>query len=515
MTFASPVHNLEILDLLNPVDEAHVLNAVADVMEYSMQLWRPEKHGKSVRLVRTQSRVSQSDWRSGPCAAGTPIERAVTGLGTNLTHAKRGSNLFTGTGSKGVWVIKELTVLVTASGALGHTNPLSHCPCSPSVRLLALMPKEPRTPRPFLNGKRPTLELVVQPDRGNNGINCACGQGRTIDYQGRQLLIDFTSTPCYGKTAVVRCCPTDTLALLFGHYCITNVVAWRPLAPMHKAGLRRSWVSDEYGPYIYHFGEFGDLIQIPDYPAAIVPLDSAGQLTFVSDSDPVTAQIKVAFPTCSSDDDSRRRLLGLEGLTIFSDGNTLYALLQSATARRWKWEEHQPLHTTARLRHLARNGRRSLSSRLCLCHLTLPAKRFLRTNCTTLKTGCSSLARNNNGHGGAVTLSEYNPGHTIAPGGVLSSCVVLATYVSFVNRVDSEQLARFGLHDVWESLAIAPVFADPAAPDDSFLFTTIEIPFPMLSIGVHSLVLQWCFDEGKNIKAPKTSKHDPTIPTMT
>lgn len=57
--------------------------------------------------------------------------------------------------------------------------------------------------------------------------------------------------------------------------------------------LRRSWVSDEYGPYIYHFDEFGELIQTIQPPQqAIIPLDSARQLTFVSDSDPVTAQIK-------------------------------------------------------------------------------------------------------------------------------------------------------------------------------------------------------------------------------
>lgn len=54
-----------------------------------------------------------------------------------------------------------------------------------------------------------------------------------------------------------------------------------------------SWVSDEYGPYIYHFDEFGELIQTIQPPQqAIIPLDSARQLTFVSDSDPVTAQIK-------------------------------------------------------------------------------------------------------------------------------------------------------------------------------------------------------------------------------
>ncbi|KAI9441277.1 hypothetical protein H4582DRAFT_2096708 [Lactarius indigo] len=75
----------------------------------------------------------------------------------------------------------------------------------------------------------------------------------------------------------------------------------------------------------------------------------------------------------------------------------------------------------------------------------------------------------------------------IAPNGVLSSCVVPAIYVGFVNYLDSKQLARFSLHDgdpssqalinaKWESLTLAPMF-DPAAPDDFFLFTTGDNDF--------------------------------------
>lgn len=35
----------------------------------------------------------------------------------------------------------------------------------------------------------------------------------------------------------------------------------------------------------------------------------------------------------------------------------------------------------------------------------------------------------------------------VAPGGVLDSTVVPATYVKFVNYLNSTQLARFGLHN--------------------------------------------------------------------
>lgn len=40
-----------------------------------------------------------------------------------------------------------------------------------------------------------------------------------------------------------------------------------------------------------------------------------------------------------------------------------------------------------------------------------------------------------------------NPSHPIATGGVLSRSIVPATCVSFVDYVDSTQLARFGLHN--------------------------------------------------------------------
>ncbi len=88
-------------------------------------------------------------------------------------------------------------------------------------------------------------------------------------------------------------------------------------------------MGDEYGPYIYHFDVFGDLIQTIQQPQAVIPLDSAGQLSFTSSSDPVTGRSGnqgLTFPPiCSSNGDDR--LLGFEGLIIFSDGNTL---LQSA-----------------------------------------------------------------------------------------------------------------------------------------------------------------------------------------
>ena len=54
--------------------------------------------------------------------------------------------------------------------------------------------------------------------------------------------------------------------------------------------LRRFWISDEYGPYIYHFDGSGNLIQSIQPPQAIVPLNSKGQLNFTPVSDPNTGR---------------------------------------------------------------------------------------------------------------------------------------------------------------------------------------------------------------------------------
>ena len=114
------------------------------------------------------------------------------------------------------------------------------------------------------------------------------------------------------------------------------------------------------------------------------------------------------------------------------------------------------------------------------------------------------LARDGDGHGGdddkssdkQADLTDISnatdihntafddPANPIAVDGILSSSITPAQYVSFVNFLDSDQLARFGLHNgkradktlinaKWESLALAPC-DDPAFPDDYFLFTAVS-----------------------------------------
>jgi len=79
------------------------------------------------------------------------------------------------------------------------------------------------------------------------------------------------------------------------------------------------------------------------------------------------------------------------------------------------------------------------------------------------------------------------PTNPISPKGVLDPSIVPATYVPFVNYLDTIQLARFGMHNgdpvdhtlidaKWESLALVPV-GDPSMPDDYFLITASDNDF--------------------------------------
>ena len=77
------------------------------------------------------------------------------------------------------------------------------------------------------------------------------------------------------------------------------------------------WVSDEYGPYIYHFNAKSPskLIGVTAPPRAFLPLDAAGQLDFTSVTNPKSGRVVGQ---------------GFEGLTMDFQTRTLYAMLQSA-----------------------------------------------------------------------------------------------------------------------------------------------------------------------------------------
>ena len=91
-------------------------------------------------------------------------------------------------------------------------------------------------------------------------------------------------------------------------------------------------MSDEYGPHIYRFSPSGHLLQAIQPPNAFLPF-IGGTLNFASETDPDTGraanQGASCLPIYAHFFDIKST--GFEGLTASPDGNTLYALLQSAT----------------------------------------------------------------------------------------------------------------------------------------------------------------------------------------
>ncbi|KAI0055433.1 hypothetical protein BV25DRAFT_174050 [Artomyces pyxidatus] len=370
--------------------------------------------------------------------------------------------------------------------------------------------------------------LIVQPDRGFNVDG-------TINYQGRQLQLDFLLTPYYSAANLSFADAQNTLqldyieTLLYTERNDTTTTGLDALAvraqqsefpadptadpafpianktfnhlTLDLEGLVLNadgtfWVSDEYGPYIHRFTGDGTLIQTIQPPSAILPLDDKGNLNFTSVVDPTTG---------------RAGNQGFEGLTVSSDRKTLYALLQSATiqdggnkksnaryTRLLAWDISDPEETRPTL-----TGEWVVPLPLDSSGKTLGASELHFVSDGVFLV----LSRDGNGHGGDTTLSAYkqadlislasatdihgtnfdDPSHPIAKKGVLNSGIVPAEYVGFVNFVNSTQLARFGLHNgdpadqtlidaKWESLALAPC-GDAAFPDDYFLFTASDNDF--------------------------------------
>ncbi|KAK5123335.1 hypothetical protein LTR85_002766 [Meristemomyces frigidus] len=88
------------------------------------------------------------------------------------------------------------------------------------------------------------------------------------------------------------------------------------------------WVSDEYGPYVYHFSETGRMIGAIRPPNAIIPLRNSSE-SFSADSPPIYAPELAPIP--ADNPTGRDDNQGFEGLTTNPEGTRLYTLLQSAT----------------------------------------------------------------------------------------------------------------------------------------------------------------------------------------
>jgi len=399
----------------------------------------------------------------------------------------------------------------------------------------------------FKNNSNGTFSgtFVVQPDRGFNIDG-------TIDYQSRQHNIDFLLSPYYDDADLTFAEGLTTLQLTYKSTILNterNKVATSGLDPaavraatsgfpsnpladpqfpiastslphltIDAEGLVLNadgtiWMSDEYGPYIHHFDASGNLIQTIQPPQAILPTIN-GVVNFTANEDP---------------DTGRAANQGFEGLTVDSTGNTLYALLQTATIQDGGDDKSSSRFT----RLLAWDISSASTVRPPLVgEWIVPLPQNSKGN--TL--GASelhfispniffALSRDGNGHGDDDDSSSYkqadlvditkatniagtkfdSSSNPVAPKGKLDKSVTAATYTGFVNFIDDDQLARLGIHNgdpddetnidaKWESLALAPV-GDAAFPNDFFLFTASDNDF----LSTHGVSLGQPFDAGIDV----------------
>ncbi|GAA5828185.1 hypothetical protein JCM11251_002625 [Rhodosporidiobolus azoricus] len=264
------------------------------------------------------------------------------------------------------------------------------------------------------------------------------------------------------------------------------------------------FVSDEYGPSIYHIIAHGTILSAVPLPDAVLPRNQDGELDFSVEDGATIVSGRVTNQ-------------GFEGLTINPENTRLYALMQSALAQDMNPEDEESSEFTRMFVFDISNPDAATLVEEYVVHLPRSDdKVFAQSEVHYVKDGVFMvLARDGKGAGngdapasdvskkkltsayktiGLVSLTGATNivglydgvGDSIAPNGVLSDAVTAAAFEPFISIIDDEQLARFGLQNgkpietdivgKWEALAIAPVL-DPNHPDDYFVFTAADNDF--------------------------------------
>ncbi|OCF39123.1 hypothetical protein I317_07064 [Kwoniella heveanensis CBS 569] len=359
--------------------------------------------------------------------------------------------------------------------------------------------------------------MLAQPDRGHN-------TDKTTDYIARRHQLTFTLNPYYGNTSLEYQSAKSTFDLKYDSTLRYHEADGTPTTGLDAQAVRNdtkpepipsssynhistdaeglvvladgtSYISDEYGPYIWKYSAEGILLDTIVPPKAVLPYTN-GTLDFSSDK------------TVKGPDTGRVKNQGFEGLTVSTDGQTLYALLQSGT--------RQDLDSNGEGRYTRMFVYDISGSTPTLLHayvVKLPVtngkgKTLAQSEVIYLSEDAFMLlSRDGKGNGdddseskhkdfmlfnfdGATDIvdTEYTDGvKPVSPGGVLDSSITAIEPTQFIDIIDETQLARFGLHnggdfDVslinskWESTAIASV-EDPAFPNDYFLFSFSDNDF--------------------------------------
>ncbi|TEY78300.1 hypothetical protein BOTCAL_0050g00320 [Botryotinia calthae] len=280
------------------------------------------------------------------------------------------------------------------------------------------------------------------------------------------------------------------------------------------------WVSDEYGPYIYHFNSTGIMVAAIRPPDAFIPMRN-GSESFSADS-------PYYYPDQGSGDDvspadnptGRDNNHGFEGLSISSDGKTLYTLLQAANNQEGGLKSQTERYTRF-LSYDISDPRNPLYLSEYVVSLPLwtdPTASASKNPKTAAQSEIHALpngqflilARDSgSGNGQDSTESIYRQidifdisNATNVKGtkydcascaiasskGVLGSGIKTATYCPWLDVNDNEELERFGVHngghtdrgllnEKWESIAVVPVDGKDGADGEWYIFSLSDNDF--------------------------------------
>lgn len=267
------------------------------------------------------------------------------------------------------------------------------------------------------------------------------------------------------------------------------------------------WVSDEYGPFIYHFTATGKLDMAIRPPNALIPLRK-GKESFSSNSPPrYNRKLK---PDPARPSSGRNNNQGFEGLTFSRKENALYTMLQSASINDGGANKTNSRYVRLLKYALDRNGKNpKLDGEWVVPLPVFVEKQPLKgptvpVDPTPMVAPASAihaledgrflvLARDSDrGRGLKKTKSIYRHvdvfslhnatdiqgkfddyTSSFAPGGKLLPRISPAKYCSFLDMNLNAELSRFGvsnggdvddreniglLNEKWEGLAVVPVF---------------------------------------------------------
>jgi hypothetical protein len=367
--------------------------------------------------------------------------------------------------------------------------------------------------------------LYMLPDRGWNTEG-------SVDYPGRLQKFSIALTPYYGAgPAPAGAGQQAQLKLNYEDAIVLHEADGTPTTGLDASEVRKAkdglpdmpaangkitlddegvvrmadgsfWVSDEYGPYIYHFKADGTLIGAIQPPQALIPMRKGAE-NFSSNNPPAGG----AEPKPKNPETGRQNNQGLEGLAMSADGKQLYALLQSSTIQDGGTGGSSP--TRFNTRFLAYDISDVAKPKLS-AEYVVQLPRFKDAKGKQLVAAQSEIfalddhrflvIARDSGHGqslkdsdsvyrsidlfdtaGATNIAgtEFDGTKPVAPEGKLDPSVTPAKYGRFIDMNDNTQLNRFGLHngapndanalyEKWESMALLPVM-DDKAPNDYFL----------------------------------------------